>query len=172
MTGSSVPHSKPSPHSNPQSTPEAESPSTLHSTFSLERAYALRPERVFAAWADPVAKARWFAGPDAEHDLDFRPGGRERVLRPGGGGDPTLRFESVYHDIVPARRIVYVSALYADDRLSTVSLTTVRFDSSGGGTHLLLTEQGTYLDGQEPPSWREQGTSTWLDALSAELETT
>jgi uncharacterized protein YndB with AHSA1/START domain len=168
MTGSSVPHSD--PHSNPQSTPQSESRSTLHSTFSLERAYAVPPERVFAAWAEPAAKARWFAGPDTEHELDFRPGGRERVLRPGRDGEPTLRFESVYHDIVPAARIVYVSALYADDRLSTVSLTTVQFSSSGEGARLLLTEQGTYLDGQEPPSWREQGTSTWLDALAAEVE--
>ncbi len=32
----------------------------IHSTFSLERIYPAPPARVFAAWADPVAKARWF----------------------------------------------------------------------------------------------------------------
>ena len=37
-----------------------------HATFSLERDYPVAPARVFAAWADPAAKARWFApSPDA-----------------------------------------------------------------------------------------------------------
>ena len=49
-----------------------------HATFSLERSYPVPPARVFAAWADPAAKARWFAAePDAGHELDFRIGGRE-----------------------------------------------------------------------------------------------
>ena len=33
----------------------------IHSTFSLERVYQASPARVFAAWADPAAKARWFS---------------------------------------------------------------------------------------------------------------
>ena len=31
-----------------------------HATFALERSYPVPPARVFAAWADPAAKARWF----------------------------------------------------------------------------------------------------------------
>ena len=31
-----------------------------HATFTLERSYPVPPARVFAAWADPAAKARWF----------------------------------------------------------------------------------------------------------------
>jgi hypothetical protein len=51
-----------------------------------------------------------------------------------------------------------------------VSLTTVEFHpTSEGGTRLLLTQQGTFLDGHEEPAWREQGTSDQLDALAAEL---
>ena len=34
-------------------------------------------------------------------------------------------------------------------------------------TSLLLTEQGTYLDGHEQPSWRQQGTLDQLAALPA-----
>ena len=34
--------------------------STEHSTFVVERTYPASPARVFAAWADPAAKARWF----------------------------------------------------------------------------------------------------------------
>lgn len=145
--------------------------SVLHATFTLERGYPAPPERVFAAWADPTAKARWFAA-GSEHELDFRVNGRETVLRRGGEGEPTLTFESVYHDIVPGERIVYTSSLLSDGQLTTVSLTTVRFDPAGAGTQLILTEQGTFLDGKEPPTWREQGTGDWLNSLAGELNRT
>ncbi|TMQ83213.1 polyketide cyclase [Actinomadura soli] len=141
----------------------------LHSTFTLERAYPAATGRVFAAWADPASKQRWFATPGDEHDLDFRAGGRESLLHHGKDGEPTLRFESLYHDIVPGERIVYSGTLFADDRPATVSITTVQFEAAADGTRLVLTEQGTFLDGREEPSWREQGTGDWLDKLTAEL---
>jgi hypothetical protein len=47
-----------------------------HATFTLERRYPVPPSRVFGAWVDPVAKARWFSTGDS-HQLDFRVGGRE-----------------------------------------------------------------------------------------------
>ncbi|MFJ9028601.1 SRPBCC family protein [Streptomyces sp. NPDC102274] len=141
-----------------------------HATLSLERLYAASPARVFAAWADPEAKARWFAGPDAEHELDFQVGGRE-VNRGRNKGGQVLTFESWYRDVVRDERIVYTSTLCAGKDLATVSLTTVEFHPADSGTRLLLTEQGTFLDGREDPSWREQGTSEWLDALAAELRT-
>jgi uncharacterized protein YndB with AHSA1/START domain len=142
--------------------------SVTHATFSLERIYQVSPARVFSAWADPDAKARWFAGPAAEHELDFRVGGREVASGRHEGG-PVLTFESRYHDIVAEQRIVYASTLHAGQTLATVSVTTVEFSPSGDGTHLLLTEQGTFLDGREEPAWREQGTRDQLAALDAEL---
>jgi uncharacterized protein YndB with AHSA1/START domain len=141
--------------------------SVIHSTFSLERRYEASPAAVFAAWAEPAAKARWFGAPGGEHELDFRVGGRE--INRGSRGGRALRFESVYADIVPDERIVYTSALYADDVLATVSLTTVEFTPAGGGTQFLLTEQGAFLDNHEQPDWREQGTGEWLGALDTEL---
>ena len=51
-----------------------------HATFSLERVYPVPAARVFAAWADPAAKARWFAGGVAAREGHFpehrRQGGR------------------------------------------------------------------------------------------------
>jgi uncharacterized protein YndB with AHSA1/START domain len=139
-----------------------------HATFSLERTYDVAPARVFAAWAEPTAKRRWFAKDAAEHHLDFRVGGRE-VLRARPGGGPLLSFESTYHDIVDGERIVYSSTLSTEEQVATVSLTTVQFAREGSGTRLVLTEQGTYLDALEHPSWREQGTGEHLQALGAEL---
>jgi uncharacterized protein YndB with AHSA1/START domain len=143
--------------------------SVTHSTFSLERVYEAPTARVFAAWADPAAKARWFAGPAAEHELDFRVGGRE-VARGSHDGGAVLTFETRYQDIVPGERIVYTSALSVGADVVTVSVTTVEFTPAGDGTtRLLLTEHGAFLDGREQPAWREQGTRDQLAALGTEV---
>jgi uncharacterized protein YndB with AHSA1/START domain len=139
-----------------------------HATFTLERCYPASPARVFAAWADPAAKARWFAAPGGEHELDFRVGGRE-VNRGRHGDGPLLKFESHYRDIVQDERIVYSSTLHSEQTLTTMSLTTAEFAEADDGTRLVLTEQGTYLDGHEDPTWRERGTADWLAALETEL---
>ena len=139
----------------------------IHSTFSLERVYDTSTGRVFAAWADPAAKARWFS-PSGPHELDFRVGGRE-VNRGRSPDGQVLTFESHYHDIVAGQRIAYTSTLSAGENVVTVSLTTVELTPGGDSTRLVLTEHAAFLDGHEQPAWREQGTSDWLDALGAEL---
>jgi uncharacterized protein YndB with AHSA1/START domain len=142
----------------------------VHATFSLERTYLVPPSRVFLAWANPDSKRRWFAGDDADHQLDFRVGGRE--VNSGRYDGVQLTFESFYRDIVADQRIVYTSVLSQGDRPATVSLTTIEFHDAGDSTRLVLTEQGAFLDDLEQPAWREQGTGDWLDALGVELGTT
>ena len=137
-----------------------------HATFTLQRTYDVTPARVFDAWADPAAKARWFGG--ETHELDFRAGGREVTTGTAPNGNK-LEASSTYHDIVPDERIVYSTTLTGGDTLATISTTTIELLPDAGGTRLVLTEQGTFLDGAEQPAWREQGTSAWLDKLGEEL---
>jgi uncharacterized protein YndB with AHSA1/START domain len=144
--------------------------SVTHASFTLERAYPAPPARVFAAWADPAVKSRWFAGGTGDgHQLDFRVGGRE-VASGGPDGGPVMTFETFYREIVPQERIVYTSTMSSGAEVITISLTTVEFKPADGGTKLVLTEQGAFLDGHEEPAWRENGTADQLKALADVLE--
>src|SRR4051795_5221390 len=138
-------------------------PAVVHSSFTIERAYPNPPARVFSAFADPALKSRWFGGPDAEHELDFRVGGRELSR------SDTHTFESRYHAIIPERRIVFSYDLHLDDAHVSTSLTTIELEPEGGGTRLTFTEQGAFFDGLDDPAGREHGTGGLLDALGAAL---
>ena len=111
--------------------------SVTHATFAVERRYDASPARVFAAWADPAAKARWFGGPEEwgrdEFELDFRVGGRE-VSRGGPPGGPVHAYDAVYQDIVPGERIVYSYSLSLDQTLISVSLATVELRHEPAGS--------------------------------------
>lgn len=138
-----------------------------HSTFTLERSYDATPARVFAAWASPAAKARWFAC-HSEHSLDFRVGGRE-FTRGGDAGGTVYTTEISYHDIVPEGRIVYTYALSTDEERTAIALVTVEFEPEGAGTRLRVTEQGAYF-GTADPTQFEEGMKAGLERLTAELE--
>lgn len=146
--------------------------SAKHDTFVIERTYPASPARVFAAWADPRVKARWFVGPEehqsAGHELDFRVGGRERV-RGGPPGGHVYTFEARYMDIVPDERIVYTYEMHMDEARISVSVATLELRPEGAGTRLILTEQGVFLDGLDNVAAREQGTHGLLDKLGVEL---
>jgi|GraSoiStandDraft_29_1057270.scaffolds.fasta_scaffold49011_2 uncharacterized protein YndB with AHSA1/START domain len=145
--------------------------SVEHATFVLERTYDASSDRVFAAWSDPEAKARWFDGSDGEFELDFRVGGWES----GRGTLPDGReysFRALYQDIVPGRRIVYTYDMLLDGTRISVSVATVEFRLERDRTRLVFTEQAAFLDGHERPGRREQGMGSLLDSLREWLQTT
>lgn len=146
-----------------------------HTTFVIERTYPVPPPQVFAAFADPELKRRWFAMPpdwvDTHHSLDFRVGGHE-TNRGGPPGDVVHRFEARYQDIVENERIVYTYDLYLDARRTSVSLATIELRPEPDGTRMTFTEQGAFLDGIDDPAGREHGTKLLLDALAAAMAET
>ena len=143
-----------------------------HETFVVERNYSVPVAQVFRAWADPLLKARWFAGSadalGAGYELDFRVGGRE-VNRGGPPGGPVYTYESEFRDIIPEQRIVYTYDMYADEARISVSVATVLFSSHDVTTRLVITEQGVFLDGLDTVDKREEGTRSLLDSLAAIL---
>jgi len=143
--------------------------SVEHVTLVIERSYPASPERAFAAWADPEAKARWIGASGEEFELDFRVGGREHHRGPLPDGR-IYTFQAIYHDIVRPRRIVYTYEMLIDGARISVSLATADFRPERGGTRLVFTEQGAFLDGNETPARRDQGMGVLLDALGKELQ--
>jgi uncharacterized protein YndB with AHSA1/START domain len=139
-----------------------------HATFAVERRYEQPSDRVFAAWADREAKARWWGRSIKEHDLDFRVGGRERQRGIDEHGN-AYTFEAHYRDILPGERIVYSYEMLVDETRISVSLATVEFVPEGSGTRLIYTEQGAFLDEHDWPARREHGMGGLLDALGAVL---
>jgi uncharacterized protein YndB with AHSA1/START domain len=149
----------------------------IHNTFVLERSYRATPERVYAAFADPAKKRRWFAQgdhTDVEHyELDFRVGGVERARYRFKEGTPfpgvSLVNDGSYQDIVPNQRIVSASTMTLGDKPISVSLVTFEFLPSAEGTDLVVTHQGVFFEGADGPEMREQGWRKLLDQLAEEF---
>jgi uncharacterized protein YndB with AHSA1/START domain len=137
--------------------------------YVVPRRHNVSPERAFAAWADPEAKARWFVDSEASLELDFRVGGRERNRGTSPDGD-AFSYEALYQDIVPAERIVYTYDMHLQETRISVSRATVEFTPVGdNGTRLVFTEQGAFLDGHEFPAPRPEGWGSLLDALERDV---
>lgn len=146
--------------------------SVTHATFVIERSYRTSPERVFAAFSDPVKKRRWFTGEKdskaEEFEMDFRVGGGERSSFRAQG--VTCVNDTVFRDIVPGRRIVFAYTMTLGDHRISSSHATVELLPSGQGTELIFTEQAAFFEGADGPQMREEGWRKLLDHLARELE--
>jgi uncharacterized protein YndB with AHSA1/START domain len=147
--------------------------SVHHATFSIERTYEHPAARVFAAFADPAAKRRWFAEGDGwkieTFDVDFGVGGFERSRFRFLDG-PLVTNDTVYQDIVPDERIIIAYAMTVAEKPISCSLATIELKSVGKGTRLVYTEQGAFLDKLDRAADREHGCGELLIALEKELE--
>jgi uncharacterized protein YndB with AHSA1/START domain len=159
-------------------TADAAKLSTVHSTFIIERSYPKSPELVFAAFADPAKKRRWFAEGEnhavEEYSMDFSEGGYERSLARFKEGSPfpgvALTNETVYQDIVPNSRIVSASTMSLGGRRISASLVTLEFVASDKGTDLICTHQGAFFEGSDGPQMREAGWRKLLGRLEQSFD--
>ena len=154
--------------------PDLSTRSTDHATFTIERLFGHPVRRVYSAFADANAKRAWFGeiegfGP-SHHELDFRVGGIEHLESTMPDGRPVI-FDAQYRDIVEDVRIVYAYDMtLAGERIS-VSLASLEFHPAPGGTRLVVTEHGIFLDGLDHGAERERGTRLLLDRLERSLDT-
>jgi uncharacterized protein YndB with AHSA1/START domain len=151
--------------------------SVTHSTFVIERSYPTTPERVFAAFADPARKSRWFVEGEGlkveEFVMDFRVGGKERGRFRFKKGTQfegtTLTNDTFYQDIVPNRRVVIAYTMTLGDKRISASLATFEFLRTDKGTDLIFTEQAAFFEGADGTQIRQEGWRQLLEQLGKEL---
>jgi uncharacterized protein YndB with AHSA1/START domain len=152
--------------------------STTHASFTITRHWKHAPQRVFEAFAKEDAKSKWFAGPPGweqhEKSFDFREGGRETLVGRHANGTVSA-FDCIYRDIVApaateAGRIIYSYVMHLNGTKISVSQAAIEISPEAGGTKLVLTEYGDYLDGYDDAGSREHGTNFLMDALGKSLE--
>jgi uncharacterized protein YndB with AHSA1/START domain len=151
-----------------------ESAPATHGMFTLERVYDSPVARLYQAFADSDAKARWFGRAHGEwtpldRGFDFRIGGRERLHARWASGLIT-KFDALYWEIIPQRRIVYTYEMHLDGMRISVSLATLEFFPDAKGSKLIVTEQGAFLNGYDDGGSRERGTADLLDKLGTTLK--
>jgi uncharacterized protein YndB with AHSA1/START domain len=106
--------------------------------LSLQRHYAVAPEKVWRAWTDPQALKQWWGpgGPEAVSlvQLDVRVGGRFRIVFGGPQGDEH-EVQGTYKEVVPNRRLAFTWT-WPRTTPERESLVTITFKPAAGGTEL------------------------------------
>lgn len=145
----------------------------VHATFTLEKIYSHPVAKVFAAFADPAIKSRWFKR-GGDYSSDFRLGGMETASWVMGPDTPipgvVISSMALYLDIVADARIVMGSNMLRDGTPFSGSLATFEFEEKDGGTRLSVVHNGVFFEGADGPAMRENGWRELLEALGAALD--
>ena len=142
-----------------------------HDTIKLERAYSAPVERVFSEFADPQVRAKWSAPSNdalVYDEADFRPGGRD-VFRCGPPNDLKFGGVTIYHEIVPNRRVIWTETLSEGATRLAVALNSLEFERSAEGANLKFTVQIVSFVGPGMVKGYESGNRSALEGLSRHL---
>jgi uncharacterized protein YndB with AHSA1/START domain len=149
-----------------------EKSTVTHATFTIERTFPVTPDRVFAAFADPAQKRRWYhpeQGAQVEdHETDFRVGGAERKTFNVEKG-MSCRNDTFYQDIIPDQRIVFAYTMSVGGKPISSSQSTVELIPEGKSTRLLFTEQAAFFEGADTPQMRQHGWNTLFSQLNRQF---
>ncbi|CRI63203.1 Activator of Hsp90 ATPase-like protein 1-like protein [Thiocapsa sp. KS1] len=140
-------------------------------TVRLHRVLKAPPERIYRAFIDPAAVAKWNA-PDGftavVHEMDARVGGRYRTSFINFANGEMHSFGGEYGELVPGERIV-VTDRFDDPNLPGEMVTTVALRAVSCGTELSITQEG--LPDAVPPEMCYLGWQQSLELLARLVET-
>jgi uncharacterized protein YndB with AHSA1/START domain len=141
---------------------------TLHATLVFEREIPAPVEKVFAAFADPVARTAWGAPSETAvviyDEADFREGWQD-CFRCGSKADPKIHGTTRYLEIVPNRRVVSSETIVVEGKRLCASLTTLELTPDAGKTRLRSTTQLASFIGEDMVKGHETGNNASLDNL-------
>ena len=153
-------------------------PTVIHDTFVIKKTYPFAIAKVFSFFSDAARKRRWFAadsdtGTSEGIEMDFREGGVERTRYRMNERTPfpgaVLANDGTYQDIVPGRRIILATSMTLSERRISCSLITFELLEADGGTLLIMTHQGVFLEGADGPRMRKDGWELLLNRLGEVL---
>ena len=116
----------------------------MPSTIKLHRVLRTTPERLYRAFLDPDAKAKWlppngFTG--KVHHIDARVGGTYRMSFTNFTTGQSHAFGGEYTELVPYERIRYTDR-FEDPNLPGAMDVTVTFREVSCGTELTIVQEG------------------------------
>ena len=142
-----------------------------HATITIERTYLAPVERVFSEFADPQVRAKWSAPSNdalVYDESDFREGGRD-VFRCGPPNNLKFRGVTIYHEIIPNRRVIWTETLSEGAERLAVALNSLEFEQIAEGANLKFTVQIISFVGPGMVEGYESGNRGALDGLSLHL---
>jgi len=139
-------------------------------TISLHRVLRAPPERVYRAFLDPTALAKWlpphgFTG--TVHELDAKVGGKYRMSFTNFGSGNAHSFGGEYLELVPGKRIVHTDR-FDDPNLPGEMITTIALVKVSCGTELQVTQEG--VPSAIPPEMCYLGWQESLELLAKVVE--
>ena len=132
-------------------------------TVRLHRVVRAPPERVYRAFIDGAAMAKWlpphgFTG--IVHELDARVGGRYRMSFTNFSGGGSHSFGGEFLELVPGQRIRHTD-IFDDPNLPGTMQTTIELKAVFCGTDLHVTQEG--IPAAIPPEACYMG---WQESLT------
>lgn len=142
----------------------------MPNTIRLHRVLKAPPGRVYKAFLDPDALAKWLPpkGFTAKvHQMDARVGGGYRMSFTNFSGGNSHAFGGRYLELKPGEKIRY-SDKFDDPNLPGEMMATITFTKVSCGTELNVTQEG--VPDMIPPEMCYLGWQESLDALAALVE--
>lgn len=113
-------------------------------TVRLHRVFTAPPERVYRAFLEPDAVARWlppYGFTCQVHELDARVGGRHRMSFRNFGSGNAHSFGGEYLELVPGQKLRYTDR-FDDANLPGEMSVTVTLTKVSCGTELHVVQEG------------------------------